>query len=327
MMKMKLKSPWLLSLALVILFSVFFVWSSTRMQSLESQVATLKTNLSQMREGQGELQNEAPDSQDPAPDENSVALESPAVPEPDEVPEEDVKKPETPERALGELFRAFAESDTAKQLQKWGNQSRAARVYDALIDEFNLEGDEKEYFLQLTSSSVGAQEKLWSDLLATQDPAERQEIIAQYEADSEKLKLDMQDFLNNEEDFQRFSDFEERRPIYEQMGGIRSSMQRSNLPLSSVQETQLVEAMQQARTSSGIADRWEGNAVVNQIDNPGMAERFRADWDNMQQELLAPASGILEPAQLEVFQRQQAQTRQGVMTALLFAESTMKATE
>jgi len=133
----------------------------------------------------------------------------------------------------------------------------------------------------------------------------------------------MKTFLNSDQDYTRYRDYEARLPEYEQMGGLRSAMQDAGVPLTDQQAIDLVEAMHKARLESGISDRWEGRAVLTQIEQPGMAERLARDWEGLQETMSGPVDRVLDPAQREAFDRQQAQVLQGLTMGIRFAEASL----
>ena len=319
-----MKTGFIASTIAALLLAGLVVWGMGRISDLEAKVTALE---------EAKVKAETKPTATTARASMSSATEAPSKtgrimkPRPPEVAEaepEDVEEaaPNRPEEALGELIRAFAKSEAGQALEQWGNKSRAGGLYGNLIEEFDFTEEEKDYFLEVAGSGVGANDALWRDLMTASDEIERLEIVEEFEAAAAKRESDMREFLNDEEDYQRYADYEERIPEYQQIGGLRNAMQNAGVPLSTEQETQLVEAMYSGRVESGIDDRWEGRGALNQVGQPGLADRLTADWEGMQDSMGPGVDQVLEPAQQEIFDQQQNQALQGITMGLRFAEST-----
>ena len=93
---------------------------------------------------------------------------------------------------------------------------------------------------------------------------------------------DIREFLNNDEDFERFTHYDDRKDIYEQMPGLRAAVNGTGTPINANQEEQLVEAMHQASIESGLREAWDGRAGMEQFGEPGATARFSEGWERMQ---------------------------------------------
>ncbi len=227
---------------------------------------------------------------------------------------------ENPEELIGELIKAFSESDAGQRMQRAQNARRARSVFAPLLEEFGFSEQEEEAFLEIAGGDVGSDESLWGRMMFAKE-GDREEIVQEWEAATEQRKKDMQAFLNNEDDWRRYQDYEARVPVYQQMNGIRGAMEGAGVPLSSEQETQLVEIMHQARIEGGTVERWEGRGVLDQVSQPGIVDRLEADFNAEQTAMSNDLSQLLSAEQVEVFNTNRSQTLQGLSQGLGFMES------
>ncbi|MGC6567501.1 MAG: hypothetical protein ACON38_18045 [Akkermansiaceae bacterium] len=225
---------------------------------------------------------------------------------------------------LGESLRKIMENPIGKAMMSEEGRIKAARIYRGLIKEMDLTDEEEEYFTGLLSADVGAEDAVGLQLFNAKTDQERLAILEKVESDKEARREEIKKFLNNEEDYQRFRHYQDRRREYEQLSTIRSAISESGSPLSDPQEKQLIEAMYAARDESGMLHEWEGREGMNQFARPGVADRFTNDWAEMQEILATKTDGILEPPQQEAFTSQQNQIRDLALFGIKMAEGMMK---
>ena len=227
---------------------------------------------------------------------------------------------ENPEELIGELIKAFSESEAGQRMQRAQNARRAKSVFAPLLEEFGFSEQEEEAFLEIAGGDVGSDESLWGRMMFAKE-GEREEIIQEWEASADQRKKDMQAFLNNEDDWRRYQDYEARVPVYQQMNGLRGALEGAGVPLSAEQETQLVEIMHEARMDSRTAERWEGRGVLEQVSQPGIVERLEADFEAEQAAMSSDLSQLLSAEQVEIFNKNRSQTLQGISQGLGWMES------
>ncbi|NNC89180.1 MAG: hypothetical protein HKN82_12040 [Akkermansiaceae bacterium] len=318
-----MKSGWMAAATATVVLAGVLAWATARISRLEAAVATLQAE----RAGSdgaaaeaGERRRNTPEDVLPAKS-GRIMKPRPAAGAGSAETAPSGPEEKRPEEALGDIMRAFAETEAGQALEQWGNKARAGALFGPLVAEFDFSGEEKDYFLGLAGSGLGAEDTLWRDLMGAKTREARLEIVAGHEAAAATRRTEMRQFLNSEEDFRRYETYEARVPEYEQMGGLRAVMQEAGAPLNADQEARLVEAMHEGRMASGISERWEGRAVMTQLEQPGMAERLASDWNEMQSEVGGRVDDVLEPAQREAFDRQQEQVLQGLTMGIRFAEA------
>ena len=228
---------------------------------------------------------------------------------------------ENPQKMLGEVMKAFAESDFGKRMEKEENKRKASRLYGSLIEELGLSDEDREYFLDLAGSAAGAEDKLWGELMFAEEE-DREGVLQKWEEANDKREAAMREFLNDETDWQRYQDFESRIEEREEVeGDIRRAMERAGVPLTPAQESQLVEVMHEARLQEGINEKWTGRGVLNQLSEPGIAGRLEADWQAGQEAMRADVANVLSPQQVEAFNESQTRQLQGATQMLRGLES------
>ena len=228
---------------------------------------------------------------------------------------------ENPQKMLGEVMKAFAESDFSKRMEKEENKRKASRLYGSLIEELGLSDEDREYFLDLAGSAAGAEDKLWGELMFAEEE-DREGVLQKWEEANDKRESAMREFLNDETDWQRYQDFESRIEEREEVeGDIRRAMERAGVPLTPAQESQLVEVMHEARLQEGINEKWTGRGVLNQLSEPGIAGRLEADWQAGQEAMRADVANVLSPQQVEAFNESQTRQLQGATQMLRGLES------
>ena len=241
----------------------------------------------------------------------------------DSEPEEDDKdedRREDPRRVLGDMFRQWAESDAGKRMQETQNKRKAARLFGPLVEGLSLGEEDRDYFLEIAGASAGAEDALWGELMTAGD-GDREEILEKWEAENSERSAAMKEFLNDDSDWERYQNYESRLEEYEQVQGLRRAMEGAGAPLTSEQEAQLVEVMYDARQQTGMADRWQGRGVLNQLDEPGIADRLETDWQSNQEAMSSGVNSVLSPEQVEAFNSSQSRTIRQVTQGLRMMEA------
>jgi hypothetical protein len=225
----------------------------------------------------------------------------------DSEPEEDDKKEDRSEdrrRVLGDMFRQWAESDAGKRMQETQNKRKAAKLFGPLVDGLSLGEEDRDYFLEIAGASAGAEDALWGELM-TAGEGDKEEVLEKWEAANSERSAAMKEFLNDDSDWERYQNYESRLEEHEQVQGLRRAMEGAGVPLTSEQEAQLVEVMYDARQQTGMDDKWQGRGVLNQLAEPGIADRLETDWQSNQEAMSTGVSGVLSPEQVEAFNSSQ----------------------
>ena len=175
------------------------------------------------------------------------------------------------------------------------------------------------YFLGLAGG--GSEDELWGELMfAGQE--DREAVLQKWEEANDEREAAMREFLNDEADWKRYQDYESRIEEHEQVqGDIRRAMEGAGVPLTPEQETQLVEVMHEARQQGDVNEKWRGRGVLNQLSEPGIADRLEADWQAGQEAMSAGVANVLSPQQVEAFNESQSRQLRGATEGLRAMES------
>lgn len=222
---------------------------------------------------------------------------------------------------FGAAVRKIYENPAGRAMIREENRRRAESIYSRLIGEFDLSEEEADHFLDLLAPSVGEQDRVGMALFNAKSDEERMNLIDQMEADQQARREAIQTFLNDEEDFSKYEAYHARKSEYEQISSIRTVMEESGSPLSYEQESQLIEAMFEARTETGLSEKWEGRQGFYQYAKPGISKRFESDWGDMQGNLEGRIGGFLDEAQQEALQQHQDQIEQFILMGIRMAEA------
>ncbi|YCM45894.1 hypothetical protein V2O64_07685 [Verrucomicrobiaceae bacterium 227] len=306
---MKTLAPWLLSIVLATLLAFSHFSKNSETTGLRNEIVELKEAASQSSGRRGPAVAASNRSQKSSMSQRDLTAERQTDSDAD----------------IGETLRKIIENPIGKAMMSEESRIKAARIYKGLIKEMNLNEEEEEYFTGLLAADIGSEDATGMKLLNATSDEERLAILEEMEAAKEKRKQEIKDFLGNDEDYDRFAHYQDRRREYEQLSSVKSAIASTGTPLSDPQESRLVEAMYDARTESGMITAWEGREGMQQFANPGVADRFTADWDKMQAILANKADPILQDSQKEAFVAQQTQMRDLALFGIKMAEGMIRA--
>lgn len=324
-----MKAGFWVSTVVALVLAVLVVVAMGKISDLESEVAALKEEQPAKSAVSVQPSNPRPvgrvlpiRSEAPAKSARAVVQNEPSK-DPDA--EEGTGTAEkSPEEMIGELMRAFVQSEAGKKMQAAENLKRGKRVFKPLLEEFNFSEEEEEHFLSIAGAEAGSQDDLWGKLMFSK-PEDREALMQEWEDAKAQRQRDMEGFLNSDDDWKRYQDYQVRLPEYEQLNGIREEMQTAGVPMDTAHESQLVEIMHSNRIESGISERWEGRGVMTQISQPGIVQRLETDWKAGQGELEAGVGEVLSAKQVEVFNGAQQEMLEGITEGLGMIETTFKA--
>lgn len=220
---------------------------------------------------------------------------------------------ETPLEGFGKAMRKMADNPAAKAMFTQAHISTAESIYASLLEEFDLKGEERDYFLGLLSGELADQQQMGMKMMGAKTPEERKQAIA--------------DFLNNKEDQEAFETYHDRLPEHQQLPGIKAAIATSGTELSGEQETALVEVMHSMRTGSAEAQKWDGAGGMEMMAKPDVVEIFEADWAKGQEAYKENLQGVLDDGQMKAFLESQAQMKEMHLMGIKMMRNMMQAGE
>ncbi|MEJ6560185.1 MAG: hypothetical protein QNL71_03895 [Akkermansiaceae bacterium] len=220
---------------------------------------------------------------------------------------------ETPLEGFGKAMRKMADNPAAKAMFTQAHISTAESIYASLLEEFDLKGEERDYFLGLLSGELADQQQMGMKMMGAKTPEERKQAIA--------------DFLNNKEDQEAFETYHDRLPEHQQLPGIKAAIATSGTELSGEQETALVEVMHSMRTGSAEAQKWDGAGGMEMMAKPDVVEIFEADWAKGKEAYKENLQGVLDDGQMKAFFESQAQMKEMHVMGIKMMRNMMQAGE
>ncbi|KAF0095763.1 MAG: hypothetical protein E1N59_539 [Puniceicoccaceae bacterium 5H] len=183
-------------------------------------------------------------------------------------------------------------------------------MYRNLADGYNFTPEEKAYFYDLLLARQ--MQRVNFGLMAmrgSMTDEERQAAIAEVEAADQQLRSEMEAFLNNDTDWQRFERFENTLGIRSELDSFSKSVAGSE-PLSADVYEQLVDTIQQERErypfSHNFDQGGDGGMDLSQLNETAINEHI----DELRQSnaiIQNAVASYLTPAQLAAFRQNQEQ--------------------
>lgn len=316
-----MKSGFIISTLVAIILAVVVVVGMGQISDLKKEMGALKeVKPAKSAAGRTEIGTSSRAGRIASSRSNRSSKSDRVAPEDDD-PAEEKSAEQTPEQMLGNIMKLFAESDAGKRMERAGNIRKAQRLFAPLVADFDLSDDDREHFLDLAGSAANSEESLWRELMFAGE-GNREEALQKWEAANEERETAMREFLNDDADWKRYEEYEARLEEHEQVqGGIRRAMEGAGVPLTPEQESQLVEVMYDTRQESGINEKWQGRGVLNQLSEPGIADRLEADMQANQEAMSPGVANVLSPQQVEAFNSSQIRMREGATEGLRWMET------
>ncbi|MBM50518.1 MAG: hypothetical protein CMP27_11870 [Roseibacillus sp.] len=315
----EMKIGFIVSTTLALLLAVVVVMGMGKVSKLEEKVAEIEQE--KPAKSSTRLPSSAVASAPLSPSRPSGPAKSTRVSADSEAVEDDQEdRGDERRRVLGDMFRQWAESDAGKRMEETQNKRKARKVFSPLIEELALSEEDRDYFLGVAGASANADDALWGELMTAGDD-DRESILEKWEQENAERSAAMREFLNDDSDWERYQNYEARLEEYEQVEGLRRSMEGAGVPLTAEQEAQLVEVMYDARQETGMDDRWRGRGALDQLSEPGIAERLEADWQSNQEAMSSGLNNVLSPEQVEAFNSSQSRTIRQVTQGIRMMEA------
>jgi hypothetical protein len=318
-------------IALIILLSVSLVAAgligfmakdrealSKRLISSEATLKTLREDMTTLLDERDRLKSQLKSqaqtiAEAVAPKSSDAALAPPAKIETDNKPSS------LPDARKG--IKAWAEMLKApgmKELMKQQQLAALEQQYGGLFARFQLNDAEKADFKQLISERLTAEQELGIELMSEGLTPEQRKAYGEQIAEVKKASdAKIKEFLNSDEDFKTYQDWEGTKAERMQLEMGRSTFANSGEPLSPQQEEQLVNAMHQVNLQpSSVPDLSKPENVDPLKMTPADIEQQLARYDANAKSVHQQAQGFLSPKQLEALVASQQQWRVMVETGL-----------
>ena len=228
------------------------------------------------------------------------------------------------EAELGQSLRKMVENPAGQAMMNQGIKAMTSMWFRDLIEDFDLNKNESDYFLQLVAGPMSVQQQVGMKMMNAESPEERMKLAEEIQTATKEAKEAIKEFLNDEEDFATYEEFEKRLPERQQLDGLRAVMANAEAPLTPEQEDQVIEAMYRARTSENSAPGGQGlegrESPIGQIS----VEKFEKEWERSSQVAAKEVGKVLQGSQLEAFLSYQSQMKDMQLMGLKMAEKMFK---
>lgn len=272
-------------MAIVVGLVVYFVQES-RLKSLQDELASADTRIKDEPEKSRRLSPPAP-----AADSNSLISSRRQLSR--RPGKEGEEKDDNPLQSMSEVMQ----TDVGRAMIKQGIEAGLPMIYGDFINSLGLNDEESKYFKELLTKRMLDQQQLGMKWVQA-DEEGRVSLAIEMEKLAKESSVEIDEFLQNEEDAESFKKYEQQLPERRQMRGVRNAL--SDEPLSLEVEERLVDTLYQARLNSGEGngsdeENWEKLAETG--DFRVVEER----WKATDLEIAKKIPDLLSPNQSEAF--------------------------
>lgn len=258
----------------------------------------------------------------------STSRPSPRSPEPASAPTKagtraipDGASPGTDDGGIGKTARKMWDNPAGKAMMNQGVKIAVAMMYEDFIEGLNLSKEEQDYFKTLLGKTMSDQQEIGMKMMnASAD--ERIELVAELEKRKQEAEASIKEFLNSDEDYQHYTDYQARLPERQQLDGIRAAFAAKEMELDAATESRLVEAMFRARSETDAPD-FSGPDALAAIAEGNIMESFERSWELQEEALMKEAGGILDGPRLEAFREYRGQMKEMQLMGIKMAEKMM----
>jgi len=201
-------------------------------------------------------------------------------------------------------------SPAMKEMMKQQQIAALDMQYAGLFSRFHLTDDEKADFKQLLAERLLHESELGIKMLDDITSEQRKTLVEEYEGAKKAADARIRDFLNNDDDYNAFTSWEETKAERMQLDMGRSLFATAGEPLSPQQEEQLIGVMLQVRKQpSTVPDLSKPQnfdpARLTQAD----IDRQLAHYDANAEAVATQSAQFLTPTQVETLRTMQKQWR------------------
>ncbi|VGO16830.1 hypothetical protein PDESU_05422 [Pontiella desulfatans] len=221
-----------------------------------------------------------------------------------EVPEAPEEKEPASQRMMSSLSKMM-ENPTMNKVMVASQRGAVGALYSDLVEYLGLNKEETDYFMDLLMFRQMKQMDLGMKMMAGDlDEEQKQQMGKELQEAGETVKTEMEKFLNNPDDFAEFE-------FYEKTMGERMMLSQMDQKLSSTEtalpdETyrELLGMMSDEKKnydfSSDLHDEKNMDMSPERFSKDNI-QKFSADMDALNGNIIAKAEGMLTPEQFEAF--------------------------
>lgn len=217
------------------------------------------------------------------------------------------KKEESSGQRMMKNIAKLMENPTMNKMMEASQRGALGAMYEDLINQFNLNEEEKEYFMellmfrQMTQMDVGM--KLMGGGLSDE---EKEKLTAQMKDASDLVKSEMKDFLNSDEDYENFEFFEKTMAERMVLSQAEATLANTDQALSDDTYHNLVEMMYDQKQnfdfSTDFQDEKNMDMSPERFSQQNLTN-FGKDLDRLNETIFSKAQSMLTAEQFEAFKQ------------------------
>ena len=176
-------------------------------------------------------------------------------------------------------------------------------LYSDLADTYGLEGEEREYFIDLLTARqmfhVDMGMKLMTGMLSE---ADRDELLERVGAGIEEMNQEKEWFLNNDEDAEYFRFYEDTEGERTLVHNVSAQLTQAGLPLEEGMDRELIALMHEELSDYSFSVEFEenGEPVFSRFNGENI-DTFVRELQGLREPVIRQAAEVLTPEQLEIF--------------------------
>ncbi len=225
------------------------------------------------------------------------------------------------DESFTKTVRKMWDNPAGKAMMNQGVKVAVAMMYEDYLEGLDLTKEEGDYLKNLLGKSISDQQELGMKFMGA-TPEERSALTAEIEKRRVENEESIKTFLNDDEDYQNYTNYRDRLPERQQLEGIRAVMNGKGASLDQATEGKLIEAMYQARTQIDGPD-YSGPKAFEEMAKGNITENFERSWQQQDEKLTAQTNGILNAAQQEAFAEYRKQAKEMQSMGIKMAEQMM----
>jgi hypothetical protein len=213
-------------------------------------------------------------------------------------------------KAEGGVAKSMAEMMKDPAFKEMAKSQQVAMLdfeYGKLFERFKLSDGEKQDLKNMLAERKSKEMDFGLAMMAGEkDEKKIAEGVKALEAFKAESDAKIRTFLNNEEDFQKYKNWEETKGERMQLNMSGAAFSNVGEPLTSEQEDRLVAAMHAARTQvKDLPDLQKPENFKPENMTPEMVERMMKSYDSQASQVAQQAADFLTPKQVEALKTMQ----------------------
>ena len=213
-------------------------------------------------------------------------------------------------KAEGGVAKSMAEMMKDPAFKEMAKSQQVAMLdfeYGKLFERFKLSDGEKQDLKNMLAERKSKEMDFGLAMMAGEkDEKKIAEGVKALEAFKAESDAKIRTFLNNEEDFQKYKNWEETKGERMQLNMSGAAFSNVGEPLTSEQEDRLVAAMHAARTQvKDLPDLQKPENFKPENMTPEMVERMMKSYDSQASQVAQQAADFLSPKQIEALKTMQ----------------------